>query len=61
MESRYFNTFVGERQWHRVVTEVEGFARLEGFFGAAALVLTQQTATPNMNCPTAYLIARATR
>ncbi len=32
IEFRYFDTFVGQRQWFRVVKDDEAFARLEKFF-----------------------------
>src|SRR5262249_10954277 len=32
LEFRYFDTYVRERQWSRMVKEHEGFSRLERFF-----------------------------
>jgi hypothetical protein len=32
IEFRYIDTYVREKQWHRVVQEDEAFSRLVGFF-----------------------------
>jgi hypothetical protein len=32
IEFRYFDTYVKQKQWHRIVKEDDAFARLERFF-----------------------------